>query len=123
MIPPSDLDSEESLLGAMLLSAGAIETARKSGITSASFYKPAHGALFDAIIAAADTGQGVDVVTVAARLNGHFPGGASALRKIEAATPASANAAGYATRILDLAYRRTVQVCVREIEKAIGSGC
>ncbi|HAM03873.1 MAG TPA: hypothetical protein DCQ30_16855, partial [Acidimicrobiaceae bacterium] len=41
-VPPHDLDAEESLLGAMLLSRDAIAAALEC-CSSEDFYKPAHG--------------------------------------------------------------------------------
>ena len=47
-VPPHDLQAEESLLGAMMLSAEAIADA--AGVVTASdFYKPAHGHVYDAV--------------------------------------------------------------------------
>ena len=47
-VPPHDLDAEESLLGAMLLSRDAIAAALECCNTD-DFYKPAHGVIFEAI--------------------------------------------------------------------------
>src|SRR5581483_8374393 len=47
-IPPHDLEAEESLLGAMLLSNDAASVAIEM-CTAADFYKPAHGHIFNAI--------------------------------------------------------------------------
>ena len=47
-VPPHDLQAEESLLGAMLLSRDAV-AASAEVVTAGSFYKPAHGHIYDAI--------------------------------------------------------------------------
>src|SRR5213083_985770 len=66
-VPPHNLQAEESLLGAMLLSKDAIASAVESvGIDD--FYKPAHGHIFDAITSLYGAGEPVDPVTVAASL-------------------------------------------------------
>src|SRR5688572_17517301 len=66
-VPPHDLQAEESLLGAMMLSPVAIgEAAGK--VTATDFYKPAHGHVYDAIHTLYATGQPVDAVTVADEL-------------------------------------------------------
>ena len=66
-VPPHDLQAEESLLGAMMLSAGAIGDAAGT-VTASDFYKPAHGHIFDAIHTLYASGQPVDAVTVADEL-------------------------------------------------------
>src|SRR6188508_203507 len=66
-VPPHDLQAEESLLGAMMLSAGAIADA--AGVVTASdFYKPAHGHVYDAVHTLYASGQPADSVTVADEL-------------------------------------------------------
>ena len=58
-VPPHDLQAEESLLGAMMLSAEAIADA--AGVVTASdFYKPAHGHVYDAVHTLYASGQPVD---------------------------------------------------------------
>ena len=49
--PPHNLDAEESLLGAMLLSRDAIAAALECCVAE-DFYKPAHGHVFAAVTAA-----------------------------------------------------------------------
>ena len=66
-IPPHNLEAEESLLGAMLLSRDAIAAAIE--ICSAEdFYKPAHGHIFEAITSLYSQGEPADPVTVADEL-------------------------------------------------------
>jgi hypothetical protein len=63
MVIPQDLDAEEAVLGAMLLSAEA--TAKAAGlIRSGDFYKPAHGHIFAAIENLYRRGEASDAVTV-----------------------------------------------------------
>lgn len=89
--PPHDLDAEEALIGSCLLSKAGLEAAM--GLTSADFYKPAHGELFEAIVALHHAGQPVDVLTVATRCP-DIP--RNEISRIQASTPASANARAYA---------------------------
>ena len=49
-VPPHNLDAEESLLGAMLLSRDAIAAALECCVAE-DFYKPAHGHVFAAVTA------------------------------------------------------------------------
>ncbi len=60
---PNDLQAEESLLGAMLLSRDAIAAATEI-LGADDFYKPAHGHIFDAITTLNAAGEPADVSTV-----------------------------------------------------------
>ena len=98
-VPPHDLQAEESLLGAMMLSAEAIAAA--AGVVTASdFYKPAHGHIYDAVHTLYASGQPVDSVTVADELRRadllESLGGPGVLAQIMASTPATTNAGRYA---------------------------
>ena len=66
-VPPHNLEAEESLLGAMLLSGDAIAAA-VDVVSRDDFYRPAHGHIFDAITSLYGAGEPVDPVTVAEEL-------------------------------------------------------
>ena len=98
-VPPHNLQAEESLLGAMLLSRDAIVDAVE--ICGADdFYKPAHGHVFDAVTSLYGRGDPVDPVTVADELRRadllEAIGGPPTLVTLQANTPAISNAARYA---------------------------
>ena len=108
-VPPHDLQAEESLLGAMLLSAEAIASA--AGIVSASdFYKPAHGHVYDAVHTLYAAGQPADAVTVADELRRagllDAIGGPGVLAQILSSTPATTNADRYARIVEEYALLR-----------------
>ncbi|HEV7861709.1 MAG TPA: DnaB-like helicase N-terminal domain-containing protein, partial [Acidimicrobiia bacterium] len=107
--PPHNVEAEESLLGAMLLSKDAIATAVET-VAAADFYKPAHAHLFDAIVTLYGAGEPVDPVTVseALRRAGLLDqlGGKSAILRIQVGTPAASNAAHYARIVSDDALLR-----------------
>jgi replicative DNA helicase len=113
-VPPHDLQAEESLLGAMMLSATAIADA--AGVVTASdFYKPAHGHVYDAVHTLYASGQPVDSVTVADELRRagllDAIGGPGVLAQIMASTPATTNAGRYATIVEEYALlRRLISV-------------
>src|SRR5438309_8489199 len=67
-VPPHNLDAEESLLGAMLLSRDAIVAATEVGVSADDFYKPAYGHVFDAVTTLYAIGEPADPVTVAEEL-------------------------------------------------------
>jgi replicative DNA helicase len=98
-VPPHNIQAEESLLGAMLLSRDAIVDAVQI-VGSDDFYKPAHGHVFDAVTSLYGQGEPVDPVTVAdelrrADLLDHI-GGSATLVTLQANTPAISNAGRYA---------------------------
>ncbi|HSH61085.1 MAG TPA: replicative DNA helicase [Acidimicrobiales bacterium] len=98
-IPPHDLQAEESLLGAMLLSRDAIVEAVQI-CTGEDFYKPAHGHVFEAVCSLYGQGEPADPVTVADELRRadllEPIGGLATLVSLQANTPATSNARRYA---------------------------
>src|SRR2546430_3086179 len=92
-VPPHNIEAEESLLGAMLLSKDAIASAVET-VSPEDFYKPAHGHLFEAIQTLYGRGEPVDPVTVAEELRRARPpqglGGQQAVPPIQGRTPAAA---------------------------------
>jgi replicative DNA helicase len=109
-VPPHNLEAEESLLGAMLLSRDAITAAVEGHVEASDYYKPAHTHVHEAIMALYGQGEPVDPVTVAEELRRaellDAVGGRAALLRIQAATPASANAGHYARIVNELALLR-----------------
>jgi replicative DNA helicase len=107
--PPHNLEVEESLIGAMLLSREAIADALEV-VGVGDFYKPSHGHIFEAIAALYSAGEPVDVVTVAAELQRvellDAVGGSGKLLAMQASTPAVSNATRYARIVEELALLR-----------------
>jgi replicative DNA helicase len=102
----------------MLLVSEAIEVAREM-VTAEDFYRPAHGHIYAAIINLHRSGGGVDPVTVADRLarDGLLDaiGGSAELNSIQAATPATGNAASYARIVAEMSAQRRLISLGREI--------
>jgi replicative DNA helicase len=98
-VPPHNLEAEESLLGAMLLSNDAASAAMEI-CESTDFYKPAHGHIFSAIRALFERGEAVDAVTVTDELRRsgllEAVGDPALLVSLQANTPSIANALHYA---------------------------
>src|SRR5438105_7597656 len=114
-VPPHNLEAEESLLGAMLLSRDAISSATEARVEATDFYKPAHGHIYEAIMSLYGQGEPVDLVTVADELANaellESLGGRGALLRLQAGTPASANAGHYAKIVNeDALLRRLIAV-------------
>src|SRR5215204_3090935 len=109
-VPPHNLEAEESLLGAMLLSRDAITAAVEAHVEASDYYKPAHVHIHEAVMALYGQGEPVDPVTIAEELRRaellDAVGGRAALLRIQAATPASANASHYAKIVNELALLR-----------------
>jgi replicative DNA helicase len=109
-IPPHNIEAEESLLGAMMLSREAITAAVEAKLEAGDFYKPAHGAIFGAAYGLHSRGEPVDPVTVAEELRRSAQleqlGGRQTLVRIQASTPASANAQHYAQIVAELSMLR-----------------
>ncbi|MDQ4089472.1 MAG: replicative DNA helicase [Actinomycetota bacterium] len=103
-VPPHNIQAEESLLGAMLLSRDAIVAAVEVQLSADDFYKPAHGHIFDAITSLYAQGDPADPVTVAETLSRagvlEGIGGPAILISLQAGTPSIGNAGRYA-RIIE----------------------
>jgi replicative DNA helicase len=115
-VPPSALEAEESLIGAMLLSPEAVSVAYET-VSPEDFYRPMHGQIFSAIIALANASEPVDYVTVQAKLQEH---GAMAvelavLSSLQMNTPSAANAQHYAELVRDKAQQRRLIAVAGEI--------
>jgi replicative DNA helicase len=118
-VPPHNLDAEESLLGALLLSRDAVNAVAELGLTAGDFYKPAHQHVYDAIRVLMASGQPIDAVTVADELRraGLLDelGGSAALLDLQARTPAISNSTRYAKIVQDTALLRRLIAVSSEI--------
>jgi replicative DNA helicase len=117
-VPPHNLDAEQSLLGAMLLSRDAIAAAMET-CGADDFYKPAHSHIFDAINTLYNVGEPADPVTVGDELSRagllETVGGLPALVALQADTPATTNAARYARIVEEHALLRRLIAVAGEI--------
>ena len=108
-VPPHDLEAEEALLGAMLLSRDAIGEAVNL-IEADHFYRPAHAHVYEAVCSLYAQGEPADAVTVSAELNrrglADKVGGNATLVSLQTGTPASANAGRYAAIVHEAATLR-----------------
>jgi replicative DNA helicase len=109
--PPHNLEAEEAVLGA-ILAAGQLLAEVAGLLEEADFYRPAHRAIWRAILRLADQGQPTDPVTVLGELDhaGELAdvGGGPFLHTLVAAVPTVANAAHYAQLVAETARRRRV---------------
>jgi replicative DNA helicase len=98
-VPPQDLEAEQSVLGAMLLSSEAIRTIIPL-CHEEDFYREANRKLYKAIIALDDRKEPVDMITLSSELkrSGDFEtiGGINTLTTLVDRVPTAANAEFYA---------------------------
>jgi len=116
--PPHNVQVEQSLLGAMLLSREAIDTALET-VESSHFYRPSHQHIFDAISTLAASGDEADVVTVGDLLDRsgllEGVGGPAALMDLQSQAPAISGARKYAEIIRENSMLRRLITVSNEI--------
>lgn len=115
-VPPSAIEAEESLIGAMLLSSEAVMVAHEI-VKPEDFYRPLHGQIFSAILALAHAAEPVDYVTVQAKLQEHGVGAIElgVLSALQLNTPSASNAQSYAEIVRDKAQQRRLIATAGEI--------
>jgi replicative DNA helicase len=124
--PPQNLEAEQSVLGALMLSKDAIAEVIET-LTGPDFYRPHHEAIFDAILELYGQGEPVDVVTVGAELEKRGDltkvGGSPYLHTLVATVPAVATAPHYAGIVRKKAVqRRLAETGVQITQIAFGAG-
>jgi replicative DNA helicase len=108
-VPPQNLDAEESVLGAMMLSPGAIGAVSET-LKPDDFYFSKHGKIYQAAVALYTKGDPVDAVTLTDELErrGELEavGGRVRVHELAALVPAASNAGHYARIIRETATLR-----------------
>ena len=118
--PPQDVAAEQSVIGGMLMSKDAIADVVEV-LRGNDFYRPAHEAIYDAILDLYGRGEPADAVTVAAELTkrGELAriGGAPYLHTLLSSVPTAANAGYYARIVRERAVlRRLVDAGTRIVQ-------
>ncbi|WP_201733488.1 replicative DNA helicase [Acidithrix sp. C25] len=117
---PHNLEAEESLLGAMLLSRDAIADALEF-CQASDFYKPSHVAIFEALASLHSRGESSDPVSVADELRRQDKletvGGTASLLELQAKTPTIASAARYARIVEEYSLLRKLIRVATEISE------
>lgn len=115
-VPPHDLEAEEAVLGACLLSAKALTTAQEI-LAPQDFYKPAHAETFDAMLALYASGGVVDAVTVGAALGQSLEalGGKTGLFALIASVPSPGAVMHYARIVASQAVLRRLMDAGQQI--------
>jgi replicative DNA helicase len=118
--PPQDVAAEQSVIGSMLLSKDAIADVVEQ-VRGADFYRPAHEAIYDAILDLYGRGEPADAITIVAELakRGELQriGGAPYVHDLISRVPTAANAGYYARIVRERAVlRRLVQAGTRIVQ-------
>jgi replicative DNA helicase len=116
--PPQNLEAEESVLGAMLLSPGAIGAVSEV-LDASDFYRESHAKIYRAALALYAKGEPVDAITLVDELEERSEledvGGRVRLHELAALVPATANAAHYARIVREMATLRGLIAAGQEI--------
>ncbi|MFC4613437.1 replicative DNA helicase [Cellulomonas algicola] len=123
--PPQDLDAERSVLGGMMISKDAIADVIEQ-IKGTDFYRPAHEAIYDAILDLYGRGEPADAITVSDELTKRGDigriGGAPYLHTLIASVPTAANAGYYARIVRERAIlRKLVEAGTRIVQLGYGT--
>src|SRR5690349_5834649 len=98
-VPPQNLEAEESVLGAMMLSPGAIGAVSEI-VDAGDFYRESHAKIYRAAIELYAQSEPVDAITLVDALEerGQLEevGGRPRVQELASLVPATANAAHYA---------------------------
>jgi replicative DNA helicase len=108
-VPPHNLEAEESVLGAVMLSAEAANIALEK-LHAEDFYRPSHQLVFEAITTLFDGNQPIDAITVsdALRRTGDLEraGGVAGLTRLLDSVPTTSNVEYYADIVSETSARR-----------------
>jgi replicative DNA helicase len=119
-VPPQNLEAEESVLGAMMLSPGAIGAVSEV-LTAADFYRESHGTIYRAALELYGHGEPVDAITLADKLEERgeleHVGGRVRVHELAALVPATANAGHYARIVRDMSMLRGLIGAGGEIQR------
>ena len=108
-VPPQHLEAEESVLGAMMLSPGAIGAVSEV-ISASDFYRDSHGKIYRAALSLYGKGEPVDAITLVDELEERGDledvGGRTRIHELATLVPAMGNAAHYAKIVREMAILR-----------------
>ena len=119
-VPPQNLDAEESVLGAMMISPGAIDAVSEV-LDAGHFYRESHAKIYRAALALFALGEPVDATTLENQLDkqGELEpvGGRMRLAELAALVPTSANAAHYGRIVREMATLRGLITAGQEVAR------
>jgi replicative DNA helicase len=109
VVPPQNLEAEESVLGAMLLSPTAVATVSEI-LDASDFYRESHAKVYRAALALWSKGEPVDAITLVNELEERAEldtaGGQARVAELAALVPAASNVEHYARIVKEMATLR-----------------
>src|SRR5438045_942874 len=122
--PPHNLDAEQSVLGAILLSDRTLYAlVIDEGLKADDFYRERHSAIYESILELYAENDPVDVLTVTEHLRARGKlddvGGPAAVDALAGAVPAAGNARRYAQIVRDHALMRRLLTTTYEIQAGV----
>ncbi|HEV3230148.1 MAG TPA: replicative DNA helicase [Solirubrobacteraceae bacterium] len=122
--PPHNLEAEQSVLGAILLSERAMYPLLiDEDLKADDFYRQRHASIYSAMLELYHAGEPIDVLTVTEHLrqNGRLEdvGGQAAIDALAGAVPAAGNARQYARIVRDNALMRRLLTTSYEIQASV----
>src|SRR5918999_2275200 len=120
IVPPQNLEAEESVLGAMLLSPSAVGTVSEI-LDASDFYRESHAKIFRAALGLWAKGEPVDAITLADELDSRGEledvGGQGRIAELAALVPSTSNVEHYARIVKEMATLRGLVRAGQEITR------
>ncbi len=124
IVPPQNLEAEESVLGAMMVSQATIEPVLLDvRLQAEDFYRDRHRSIFEAIIRLNENADPVDVLTVTETLQQHGEleqiGGKDVVASLAAKVPAPGSAKHYASIVKQNSLMRRLDAAAKTIQQSV----
>jgi len=120
IVPPQNLEAEESVLGAMLLSPTAVGTVSEI-LSAGDFYRESHAKIYRAALGLWSKGEPVDAITIADELDERgeleAAGGQSRIAELAALVPSTSNVEHYARIVKEMSTLRGLVRAGQEIAR------
>lgn len=124
-VAPQNQEAEESVLGALMISAGAAPAAAEE-ISHTDFYRRSHGLIFRAALALHAQGDPIDAITLVAELErrGELEevGGKIRISELAVLVPAASNVRHYARLVKECSVRRSLLTDLQQLSQRVLSG-
>jgi replicative DNA helicase len=124
IVPPQNLEAEESVLGAMMVSESTIEPVLLDvRLHAEDFYRDRHRTIYEAIIRLNENADPVDVLTVSEALATHGQldqvGGKDVIASLAAKVPAPGSAKHYAQIVKQNSLMRRLESAAKQIQQSV----
>jgi replicative DNA helicase len=124
IVPPQNLEAEESVLGAMMVSESTIEPVLLDvRLKAEDFYRDRHRTIYRAVIRLHENAEPVDVLTVSEALAQHGQldevGGRDVVASLAARVPAPGSAKHYAQIVKQNSLMRRLEGAAKQIQQSV----